>query len=85
MYEIVIKKQAIKVLLRLPKPVSNKFRLAFKALAINPDSLDYDVGKLVGREGYRLRLAGYRAIYTIDRNNMVIQIIKIGSRGDVYK
>ena len=85
MYRIVIKKQARKGLLKLPGKVADSFRLAFKALAIDTHTSSYDAKKLSGREGYRLRIGGYRAIYTIDDRQLVILVINVGSRGDIYK
>ncbi len=35
--------------------------------------------------GYRLRLGDYRAVYTVLDAELVIEVITIGSRGDVYK
>ncbi len=35
--------------------------------------------------GYRLRVGDYRIIYTVDNGALIITIIKIGSRGDVYE
>jgi len=34
---------------------------------------------------YRLRVGDYRVIYRIDDNELIIIVLKIGSRGDIYK
>jgi mRNA interferase RelE/StbE len=34
---------------------------------------------------YRLRIGTYRVIYSVENNRLLIYIIKIGPRGDVYK
>lgn len=41
-----------------------------------------DVKNLTNREGYRLRVVGYRAIFIIENGEVVVQ--EIGVRGDVY-
>ena len=40
---------------------------------------------LQGREGYRLRVGDYRIIYTIDNGNLLIVVVTIGHRRDVYQ
>lgn len=72
-------------MLQLPRKIAEKFRLAFKELAVDPHNTDYDIKKLTGREGYRLRIGSYRAIYAIDTGQLVILVVKVGSRGDIYK
>ncbi|MEE8320466.1 MAG: type II toxin-antitoxin system RelE/ParE family toxin [Gammaproteobacteria bacterium] len=37
------------------------------------------------KDGYRLRIGDYRALYRIYENELIIEVIKLGSRGDVYK
>ena len=41
--------------------------------------------KLTGRDGYRLRVDDYRIIYDFLDNNLIIEIVNIGSRGGVYE
>jgi mRNA interferase RelE/StbE len=64
--------------------VAEQFRQAFELLAMDDDSL-LDIKKLEGREGFRLRIGSYRAIYRKLNDVMVIEIIKVGGRGDIYK
>ena len=44
-----------------------------------------DIKKLEGREGFRLRIGSYRAIYHKINDIMVIDVINVGIRGDIYK
>ena len=41
--------------------------------------------KLTGQESYRLRQGNYRIVYTIEDQILVIEILKIGHRRDVYR
>ncbi|MFP5261568.1 MAG: type II toxin-antitoxin system RelE family toxin [Blastocatellia bacterium] len=41
--------------------------------------------KLTGREGWRIRVGGYRVIYEIDDARQTLTILPIGNRRDVYK
>jgi mRNA interferase RelE/StbE len=54
-------------------------------LAENPDSPDLDKAMLKGRIGWRLRVGKYRIIYTRQDDTLIIEIVKVRSRGDVYK
>ncbi|MGB4437847.1 MAG: type II toxin-antitoxin system RelE/ParE family toxin [Sedimentibacter sp.] len=44
-----------------------------------------DIKRLTGQNGlYRLRVGDYRIIYSMDNNKLVILIMNIGNRGDIY-
>jgi mRNA interferase RelE/StbE len=38
-----------------------------------------------GRPGYRLRVGDYRIIYTIDNGVLLVVVVMIGHRRDVYQ
>ena len=45
-----------------------------------------DTTKLSGKHNmHRLRIGGYRVIYTINDNLFLIHVIEVGNRGDIYK
>ena len=52
-------------------------------LANNPYPLNSK--QLAGRNAWRVRIGVYRVIYTIDNQEVVIEIIKVGHRKDVYR
>jgi mRNA interferase RelE/StbE len=41
--------------------------------------------KLQGRSGYRLRVDDWRVIYEINKGQIVIIVMKIAPRGEVYR
>lgn len=41
--------------------------------------------KLAGRNGYRIRVGDYRIIYEIQKSVLVILIIDIGHRREIYR
>lgn len=53
-------------------------------LCVNPYSNAFDVKKLQGREGYRLRIGDYRAIYRLNNNELIVEVIAIGHRREIY-
>lgn len=85
MYKIQIHKQAAKKL----KSLSAKERLRITdkimELSCDPESKILDVKKLIGEEGWRLRVGNWRIIYDKDDMVKIIKIERIKSRGDVYK
>jgi len=82
-YTIEFKPKAIKQLRKLPKPIISKISTQIDQLTNNP----YPNGckKLVGSDtSYRIRIGDYRVVYTVFGNALIIQIIKIGHRKDIY-
>jgi mRNA interferase RelE/StbE len=85
MFEVLYKKRALKGLARMPAAQRERAREALALLAANPDRQDQDVKPLHGRTGFRLRIGDWRLIYEVDRGRLVILVVEIGPRGDVYK
>lgn len=84
MYDIEFTKQATKDLLRIPENYSVLIIDKIKKLAIDPYSKELDIKKLKGIDGYRLRVGEYRIIYDLDKGQLIVQIVKIQSRGNIY-
>lgn len=83
MYELQYKKKAIKALVKINDPYYSAILEAIEALAENPRP--YGCKKLTDRPGYRIRVGTYRIIYSILDTTLIVEIINIGSRGDVYE
>lgn len=83
MKKIAYSKDAIKTLKRLPNNESSRIRSKISQYASDPVSMANNVKKLQGTNSYRLRAGDWRVIF--DENHVVIAVIKIGTRGDVYK
>lgn len=84
MYKIHYKKSAAKALTKMPQKTAQQFISAFDLLAIDKTS-KLDIKKLKNREGYRLRIGNYRALYQVINTVLLIEVVNIGSRGDIYK
>ena len=82
-YRIEWKRSAIKELKSLPKEVVARIVQAVGQLTENP--FPPGVKKLVGSERtYRIREGSYRVIFTVAPSSLVIEIIRVGHRKDVY-
>ena len=42
-------------------------------------------GKLSGEEKYRLRQGDYRILYEITDRELIVTVVKVGNRRDVYR
>jgi mRNA interferase RelE/StbE len=59
---------------------------ALNLLALNPYSELLKVKKLkAAQDLYRIRLGDYRLVYEIRNERLVVLVIKIGHRGEVYR
>jgi len=84
MYSIIYKKSAEKELLNLPKEYALKVRKAINQLADNPHPSGSK--KLAGNmNSYRIRIGNYRVIYTIVSDRLMVIIVKIAHRREVYR
>ncbi|MBE3579024.1 MAG: type II toxin-antitoxin system RelE/ParE family toxin [Caldanaerobacter subterraneus] len=79
-YKIEFSKKASKFF--KAQPPQQQKRLA-KAISKLPEG---DVKFLKGYNNfYRLKVGDYRVIFTIDQGQLLVRILVIGNRGDVYK
>jgi len=84
-YEIKFTKKAIKVFLKLPRKVQINIRGKLLILSKGPFSVS-NVKRLQGVDNaYRLRMGNYRIIYLVLEQELIIKIIKIGHRREVYR
>ena len=84
MFKITFSKIADKALRRMPRNIALKIGKKIKELANNPNRMR-NVKKLTNHPGCRLRVGDWRIIYTVDENELLIHIINIKTRGEVYK
>jgi mRNA interferase RelE/StbE len=76
--------EAEKALRRLPRNRAKRIRSKLLAVAADPFAKTANVKRLTGREGYRLRIGDWRALYTIDAGTKVISVLAIEPRGAAY-
>ncbi len=83
-YSIRIKKSARKELEAIATKADRKRIINCIKSLVNDPRLPGAL-KLSGRERYRIRQGRYRILYTIDDMVLVVQVIKIADRKDVYR
>jgi mRNA interferase RelE/StbE len=84
-YSIVYSKEAVKSLQRMPRNTAQLIRKKLEDIAANPFVDHPNAKKLQGREGYRLRVGDWRVIYKRQNQQLMIIVLKVASRGEVYK
>jgi len=83
-HEIQYTRKALKGQRKIPSDVSDRFVRNFEQLAEgNEEGLN--IKALQGRDGFRMRVREWRAIYQIDGSRLVILVLDAGPRGDIYK
>ncbi len=82
MYEIIFSQKAKKQLFKLEKNIQERIISALERIRIRPEAY---VTKLVGDPGYKLRVGDYRIIYEVYDDTIIIEVIKVGHRKDVYR
>ena len=81
-YTVTLTKGAAKQLDKLSDAISTPILKSIESLAFNPRS--HGCKKLKGREGYRIRIGDYRVIYTIFDKVLLVEVIDVGNRKDIY-
>ena len=82
-YRIEIKKSAVKELSQIPKKDLVKIVKNINSLADNPRPRGSK--KLSREEKYRIRYGTYRILYLIEDDLLVIYVIKVAHRKDIYR
>ena len=83
-YEVRFKSSVWRALLKVEQKTQNRLKEAIWSLADNPRPPG--CRKLRGYAGYyRIRVGDYRVIYDIQDEVLVVLVLKIGRREDVYR
>ena len=82
-YTIVIEKTAQKALASISQPFQDRIIEAIRMLSENPRPSG--VKKLSGRDAWRIRIGDYRVIYEIRDQQLLVLVVVIGHRKDVYR
>jgi mRNA interferase RelE/StbE len=83
-YEILIKASAAKEIEDVPNRKDRR-RIIDRIRSLGDEPRPPGSQKLSGQDKYRLRQGVYRIVYSIHDESLVVQIVKVGHRKDVYR
>ena len=82
-YKIYVKPTAVKELQKIPKRDVSWIIDKIRSLSSNPRPPGCE--KLSADEKYRIRQGRYRIVYSIEDDMLIVTIVKIGHRKEIYK
>lgn len=85
-YKVKFSSEAEKAIKKLDQPTAKRIITALDQLSEDPH-YGPNIKKMKGKEDkiYRLRVGNYRIIYEIVDNELIVFVVRIGPRGDIYK
>jgi len=82
-YTVLILPSAQKQLGKLPNAIAT--RIEDKLMELEQDPRPPGCKKLKGRDAWRIRIGDYRVIYEINDGRLIVTVITIGHRREVYE
>ncbi len=84
MYKVLISRTAEKQLKRIAKPYQKRLVAVILSFEIEPRPFGYK--KLSGTDStYRVRVGDFRVIYEIHDKEVLVTVLKIGHRSEIYR
>ena len=83
LYRVIVKQSVSKDLKKIQKKDVKRILTAIQSLAENPRPPQ--AKKLSGQDRYRLRQGNYRILYSIEDERLIVCVVKVGDRRDVYR
>ena len=83
-YEVFIKPSALRELESIDNRKVRR-NVAERIRALGETPRPPGCTKLTGSEGYRIRCGDYRVVYSIKDERLVVSVVKVGHRKDVYR
>jgi len=83
-YRLLIKASAAKELKAVPNK-KDRQRVVKRIQGLEENPRPRGSHKLSGRERYRIRQGPYRIVYSIEADELVVYLVKVGHRKDVYR
>jgi mRNA interferase RelE/StbE len=82
-YRVIVTPAADRAVAKLPRQIRERIAERLRALADNPRPVGSI--KLAGEDLYRIRVGDYRIIYSIEDDRLVILVVDVGHRREIYR
>lgn len=82
MYAVEFTETAEKQFKKLPNTIQERIIKSLERIRIRPEAY---IEKLVGIPGYKFRVGDYRVILDLENDRLLILVIKVGHRKNVYE
>jgi mRNA interferase RelE/StbE len=83
-YQVEVTREALRALSKLDKPIRRRVQSAIDELQADPRP--HGAIALQGLSGaYRIRIGEYRVIYTINDDKLVVVVVDLGHRREIYR
>jgi mRNA interferase RelE/StbE len=83
-YRVEVARRAVKAILRLPRAEQQRVRAAIDLLAESPRPPGC-VALTGERSAYRVRVGDYRIVYEVHDRLLLVQVVRVGHRREVYR
>ena len=83
MYRVEIQSKALRELKRINRQDRQRILNVIDGLAENPRPIGSK--KLTDTEDWRIRVGVYRIVYRIQERRLLVLVVRIGHRSDVYR
>ena len=83
-FEILIKRSAAKEIEATSRK-KDRQRIVRKIRQLAEDPRPPGCQQLSGRDRYRIRQGPYRIVYSVEDDRLIVYVVKVGHRSDVYR
>jgi len=83
-YRLLIKPSAVKDIEAIPLK-RDRQRVIERISKLAEDPLPFGSEKISGQDKYRVRQGRYRILYAVEDQDLLVHVVKVGHRKDVYR
>ena len=83
-FDVLIKRSAVKEIESIARK-KDRQRVVRRIGQLAEDPRPPGCRRLSGRDRYRLRQGSYRIVYAIEDEKLIVYVVKVGHRRDVYR